>query len=171
MNPRYVERVTFFDHFGLASPSRSSLRAFINDRSNSYHDNVLHQRDNNRTRLFYTGANEQEMGPSSPYGNNGKIDYSQSSLARLESQNEEGMSLMGERIQALKSLSLKMGDEIRGSNQTLDNLGETFQQTATKVKNNITNMLVMAKNSRISVKTWLLIFSLVGLLFFWVWIR
>lgn len=81
------------------------------------------------------------------------------------------MGLMGERIQALKSLSLKMGDEIRGSNQTLDSLGETFQQTATKVKNNLSNMLVMAKNSRIGIRTWLLIFFVVGLLFFWVWIR
>lgn len=121
--------------------------------------------------MFDTGVNGKGLEPSSPYGNTGKIDYSQGSLARLESQNEEGMSLMGERIQALKSLSLKMGDEIRGSNQSLDNLSETFQQTASKVKNNLTNMLVMAKNSRISIKTWLLIFAFVGILFFWVWIN
>lgn len=137
----------------------------------SYQDNVLHQRDNNRLRLFDTGANGQETGPSSPYGSNTKIDYSESSLARLESQNEEEMGAMGQRIQALKSLSLRMGDEIRGSNQTLDSLGDTFQRTATKVKTNLSNMLVMAKNSRISIKTWLIIFFVVGLLFFWVWIR
>lgn len=115
---------------------------------------------------FFEGA-----GPSSPYGDNSKIDFSQSSLARLESQNEEEMGVMGQKIQALKSLSLKMGDEIRGSNQSLDTLGDTFQRTAIKVKGNINNMLVMAKNSRISIKTWLIIFFVIGLLFFWVWIR
>lgn len=78
---------------------------------------------------------------------------------------------MGQRIQALKSLSLRMGDEIRGSNQTLDNLGDTFQDTTTKLKNTFSNMMIMAKKSRISIKTWLIIFFVVGLTFFWVWIR
>lgn len=122
-------------------------------------------------RLFDSGVNDQETGPSSPYGSSTKIDYSEGSLARLESQNGEEMGIMSQKIQALKSLSLKMGDEIRGSNQTLDSLGDTFQRTATKVKSNLSNMLVMAKNSRISIKTWLVIFFVVGLLFFWVWIR
>lgn len=115
--------------------------------------------------------NGQDTRPSSPYENNSKIDYSESSLARLESQNEEEVGIMSQKIQALKSLSLKMGDEIRGSNQTLDSLGDTFQRTSAKVKANLSNMLVMAKNSRISIKTWLIIFFIVGVLFFWVWIR
>ncbi|QLQ81594.1 hypothetical protein HG537_0F03550 [Torulaspora globosa] len=137
----------------------------------AYHDNVLHQRDNNRLRLFDTVVNGQGTSPSSPYESNAKIDYSESSLARLESQNQEEMGVMSQKIKALKSLSLKMGDEIRGSNQTLDSLGDTFQRTSTKVKANLSNMLIMAKNSRISIKTWLIIFFIVGLLFFWVWIR
>lgn len=138
-------------------------------------DNTLHQRDTNRTRLFGSeqiGQYKEDKGPSSPYANdNNKVDYSQSSLAQLESQSEEERGLMGQRIQALKSLSLRMSDEIRGSNHSLDKLGDTFQDTTTKLKNTFGGMMIMAKKSRISIKTWLLIFFVVGLTFFWVWIR
>lgn len=142
---------------------------------NRYVNNTLHQRDTNRTRLFgiHNEPNDENEEYLSPYlkGNKNGMSYSQSSLAQLESQSDEQVGLMGQRIQALKSLSLKMGDEIRGSNQTLDTLGDTFQNTATKLKGTFKNMMLMANKSRISIKNWLLIFFVVGLLFFWVWIR
>lgn len=81
------------------------------------------------------------------------------------------MGLMGQKIQALKSLSIRMGDEIRGSNHTLDQLGDTFENTAAKLKGTFKNMMVMAQKSRISIKMWLLIFFIVALFFFWVRIR
>lgn len=111
----------------------------------------------------------------SAYGNNNaggnkKLDYSQATLAQLESQSSEQMSVMGQKLKALKHLSLKMGDEIRGSNDTVNNLNDTFQNTTVKLKSTFNNMMVMASRSGISIKMWLLIFFIVGCLFFWVWI-
>ncbi|AQZ18182.1 BET1 (YIL004C) [Zygosaccharomyces parabailii] len=133
-------------------------------------DQSLHQRDNTRTRLFDTTF-RQSTAPSSPYARPERSDYSQSSLAQLESQSEQEVGLMGQKIQALKSLSIRMGDEIRGSNHTLDQLGDTFENTAAKLKGTFKNMMVMAQKSRISIKMWLLIFFIVALFFFWVRIR
>lgn len=127
-------------------------------------DQSLHQRDNTRTRLFDTNFNQ----PASPYAQPKKTDYSQSSLAQLVSQSEQDVGVMGQKIQALKNLSVRMGDEIRGSNHTLDQLGDTFENTTMKLKGTFKNMMVMAKKSKISIKTWLLIFFVVGIFFFWV---
>lgn len=80
------------------------------------------------------------------------------------------MSVMGEKIKALKVLSMKMGDEIRGSNQAIDTLGDSFENMSMKLKNTFTDMMTMAKNSTIGLKAWLIIFAVVFLLFFWVWI-
>lgn len=130
-------------------------------------DQSLHQRDSTRTRLFDTGFNQ----PASPYAQPKRADYSQSSLAQLESQSEQDASVMGQKIQALKNLSTRMGDEIRGSNQTLNQLGDTFESTAMKLGATFKNMMVMAQKSRISFKMWLLIFFIVGIFFFWVRVR
>ncbi|KAL3232967.1 Protein transport protein BET1 [Nakaseomyces bracarensis] len=135
--------------------------------SSRFESNV-YQRDTSRTQLF--GNTGLDTDKSSPYDNQGKLDYSQSTLAQLESQSEEQMGSMSQKIKALKSLSLRMGDEIRGSNGTLDQLDNTFQRTTTKLKQTYKDMMVMAKKSRISIKTWLAVFFFVFLLFFWVWI-
>lgn len=108
--------------------------------------------------------------PVSPYVKNTKFDYDENTLLQLESQSDEQMGQMGKRIQALKSLSLRMGDEIKNGNHSLNDLGSTFENTKVKLKDTFGNMMDMAKRSRISIKTWLLIFSLVGVMFFWVWI-
>lgn len=131
-----------------------------------------YQRDTGRTQLFgpTDGSNSLDDNVSSALGSTDKLDYSQSTLASLESQSEEQMGAMGQRIKALKSLSLKMGDEIRGSNQTIDQLGDTFHNTSVKLKRTFGNMMEMARRSGISIKTWLIIFFMVGVLFFWVWI-
>ncbi|EDO14766.1 hypothetical protein Kpol_312p4 [Vanderwaltozyma polyspora DSM 70294] len=136
--------------------------------NNRYNNSNLHQRDSNRSQLFGPDVDSSD-GLKSPYETT-KLDYSQSTLAQLESQSEENMGVMGEKIKALKALSMKMGDEIRGSNKNLDNLEDTFGNASAKLKNTFDSMMVMAKNSRISIKTWLIIFFIVILLFFWVWI-
>lgn len=63
-----------------------------------------------------------------------------------------------------------MGDEIRGSSDTVNNLNDTFQNTTIKLKSTFNNMMVMASKSGVSIKMWLLIFFIVAILFFWVWI-
>lgn len=132
----------------------------------------LNQRDQSRTQLFGS-FKEQEETPVSAYGNGNnksKFDYSQSSLAQLESQSTDQMNIMGQKLKALKHLSLKMGDEIRGSNETVNNLNDTFHNTTVKLKSTFNNMMDMASRSGVSIKIWLLIFFVVAVLFFWVWI-
>lgn len=111
-----------------------------------------------------------ELDRASPYDKGAHFDYSESRLSQLESQSEEHIGSMTQKVKALKALSMKMGDEIRGSNHTLNSLGDTFENTSKKLKNTFGSMMEMAKRSRISIKTWLLIFFLVAILFFWVWI-
>lgn len=143
--------------------------------TNRYTSDSLNQRDQSRTQLFGSYDNtDREDTPVSAYsdnvGSNKKFDYSQASLAQLESQSSEQMNVMGSKLKALKHLSLKMGDEIRGSNDTVNNLNDTFQNTTVKLKSTFNNMMDMASRSGVSIKTWLLIFFLVAILFFWVWI-
>ncbi|SCU91345.1 LAMI_0E05512g1_1 [Lachancea mirantina] len=134
-------------------------------------ENSFHSREGNRTQLFGAEYDDLTRRAASPYDQNRGLDVSQSTLSQLESQNDVHISAMGERIKSLKSLSLRMGDEIKGSKHTLDSLGEAFDNGQVKLKQTFRNMMVMAKNSRISIKTWLIIFLVVFLVFFWVWIR
>lgn len=134
----------------------------------------LTQRDASRTQLFSGAdfAKYKQPRPTSPFDQpGGKIDYSQASLSQLESQSDEHMGMMSEKINALKNLSVRMGDEIRGSNQTLDQLGNVFDQTSARLKRTFKKMMVMAQNSRVPLKTWLIIFGVLIMLFFYVWIR
>ncbi|AMD20736.1 HDL008Cp [Eremothecium sinecaudum] len=122
-----------------------------------------------RTLLFGSKPNNPTERASSPY-NSSSIDYSQSTLAQLESQSDGHVNIMRDKVKALKDLSLKMGEEIRGSSNTIEGLENTFEQTRTKLKRTFNRMMIMAKNSTISFKTWLLIILAVFLLFGYVWI-
>ncbi|BAO41048.1 Protein transport protein BET1 [Kluyveromyces marxianus] len=136
----------------------------------------LTQRDASRTQLFdgadFSKYQQRQQKPTSSFEKSSSgIDYSQATLSQLESQSDEQMNMMSQKIHALKSLSLRMGDEIRGSNQTLDQLGNVFEQTTNRLKRTFKNMMVMAQKSGVSIKTWLIIFGGLTLLFFYIWIR
>ncbi|CDO93897.1 unnamed protein product [Kluyveromyces dobzhanskii CBS 2104] len=136
----------------------------------------LTQRDASRTQLFagadFSQYKQQQGRPTSPFDRSSpNVDYSQATLSQLESQSDEQMNTMSQKINALKGLSIRMGDEIRGSNQTLDQLGNVFEQTSNRLKRTFKKMMVMAKSSRIPLKTWFIIFGVLSLLFFYVWIR
>ncbi|AET39531.1 Bet1p Ecym_4492 [Eremothecium cymbalariae DBVPG len=141
-----------------------------------------HSTVHQRTQLFGPEFSKPVERSRSPFNNgshqnnsnnniNGSLDYSQSMLAQLESQSDAEVGIMSEKLKALKNLSLRMGEEIRGSSHTLDELGNTFEQGSVKLKRTFNKMMIMAKKSKISIKTWLLIFFSVGVLFFYVWIR
>ncbi|CCH57902.1 hypothetical protein TBLA_0A01020 [Henningerozyma blattae CBS 6284] len=129
----------------------------------------LHRRESERTQLF--GFNEP---PTSAYENKPSFTYSRDTVTRLESQLEESnsnaMSAMADRLRGLKQLSMDLGNEIRSSNGALDNLGETFESTSSKLKNTFSDMMDMAKRSRTPLKFWLIFFLIIILCFFWVWI-
>ncbi|KAG0671726.1 protein transport protein bet1 [Kluyveromyces marxianus] len=125
----------------------------------------LTQRDASRTQLFdgadFSKYQQRQQKPTSSFEKSSSgIDYSQATLSQLESQNS-----------CIKEFITKNGDEIRGSNQTLDQLGNVFEQTTNRLKRTFKNMMVMAQKSGVSIKTWLIIFGGLTLLFFYIWIR
>ncbi|KAH3898815.1 Bet1p SCDLUD_005153 [Saccharomycodes ludwigii] len=170
-----------------------------NNDININNSNQLHQRSNTsatvsgsfehkRTQLFGPGfglpnfpaktvSNNEDHDTKKIYHNENNsgsdvpLNYSNTILAQLESQSEKHMNVMGTKIKALKELSVKMGDEIRSSNQTIDQLGNTFENTSAKIKKNFRNMMDMAKNSRVSLRTWLIIFIVIIFFFLRVWTR
>lgn len=138
----------------------------------------MSQRDQTRQQLFgnisnkknASGVDERGDTPVSAYDNDNRFDYKQDTMAQLESQSNEEINIMTQKIRALKGLTLKMGDEIRGSNQTLNDLSDNFENTTKLLKKTFKNMMIMAKNSKITLKTWFIIFFIICILFFWVWI-
>ncbi|KAL6936526.1 related to Protein transport protein BET1 [Hanseniaspora guilliermondii] len=103
--------------------------------------------------------------------NSAPVDYSETLMNHLESQNDEEISGMHLRLKKLKNLSLKMNDEIDFSNNDIiNNLNGTFGETVDKLKNVMTKAKDMADRSRISFKTWLTVFFFVSLLFIYIWL-
>ncbi|ANZ73086.1 BA75_01699T0 [Komagataella pastoris] len=129
----------------------------------SRYSSNLHQRDN-RSSLFETrSASPYDDAPS-------KKDYKASLLSQLESQNEDELTTMSEKVLMLKNLGSRMGDEIKNSQLNIDDLHSTMTNTQTRLKNTFKRMMVMAKKTGISWKLWLLFFFLVWLWFFFVWL-
>ena len=106
----------------------------------------------------------------SPYDNTKVGAYSQSMMSSLESQNNEELDSILGKVKLLKDLGVKMGDEIRSSSKTMEQLNDTFGMASTKVKLTYNRMIVMSKNAGITWKVWFLFFFAVFLCFFWVWI-
>lgn len=103
--------------------------------------------------------------------NSAPVDYSETLMNHLESQNDEEISGMHMRLKKLKNLSLKMNDEIDYSNNDIiNNLNGTFGETVDKLKNVMSKAKDMADRSRISFKTWLTVFFFVSLLFLYIWL-
>lgn len=130
-----------------------------------------------RTNLFVNLNNSKgsvsDYRTPSPYEKDDKKSqaYNQSLMSTLESQNDDAMSGIQGKVKLLKDLGVRMGSEIRGSNQAMDSLNETFSGASTKVKLTYNRMMIMSKNAGIGWRVWFLFFFAVFLFFFWVWIH
>lgn len=138
-------------------------------------DSNIYQRENSNYRTQLFGHEDHIKYPtsktSSPYVSSSPLGYSQSILSQLESQNDLHINSIGQKVKALKNMSLKIGEEIRESNKTLQDLSNTFDQTKSSLKKTVDKVILMAQRSRISFKIWLTIFLTVFLLYFYIWIR
>lgn len=99
-----------------------------------------------------------------------KKDYNESELSQLESQNEDMSSTILDKVKGLKSLGVRMGESINDSNKLLSETSNSFEEINDKLKRTFTSMMVMAQRSGISVKVWLMLFAVVGLLWLWIWL-
>lgn len=109
---------------------------------------------------------------SSPYGSKQRSGYSASAqeMAQLESQSEETVSIMKDKIGALRDLSLAMGTEINKSKRNLVELGEDMGVSSERIKYNMNRMRRFVEKSGVGWKVWLGFTVIVMWWFFWVWL-
>ena len=113
---------------------------------------------------------------SSPYGSSsgskqrGGYSSSAHEMAQLESQSEETVSLMKDKIGALRDLSLAMGTEINKSKRNLVDLGEDMGVSSERIRYNMNRMRRFVERSGVGWKVWLGFAAIVMWCFFWVWL-
>lgn len=137
-----------------------------------------HQRDL-RTQLFSTPASKAFYGQSpqptrtqSPYDNEptASAKHNESFLSLLESQNNEELDSMGQKVAMLKNLGVRMGTEINKSINLNDDITNSFEKGKVTLKNTYNKMVLMSQRAGISWKMWLVVFSIVALWFVYVWL-
>lgn len=145
--------------------------------SSRYSHNIgVHQRDL-RTQLFSspTGAFQKPAAKpervGSPYEKapSQSAKHNEAYLLSLESQNNEDIDGMGQRIAMMKDLSVRMGTEINKSIKLNDNITDNFEKGKVTLKNTYNKMVIMSERAGISCKTWFIVFGVVVMFFLWVW--
>lgn len=96
--------------------------------------------------------------------------HNESFLLSLESQNEEEVNSMTQKVAALKNLGMKMGDQINTSMKLNDNITDNFEKGKVTLKNTYNRMVVMSQRAGISWKMWLAFFAMFFLFCFYVWL-
>lgn len=135
-----------------------------------------HQRDI-RTQLFSSPSPRllQTSTPArmdSPYEKTHvqSAKHNEAFLLSLESQNNDEVDLMSQKVNALKNLGVRMGSEINKSMKLNDEITNNFERGKVTLKNTYNRMVVMSKRAGISWKMWLVFFLLFFLLCFYVWL-
>ncbi|CEN61472.1 Putative SNARE protein [Aspergillus calidoustus] len=100
---------------------------------------------------------------------NAKGHYSDAVLSHLESQNDEEVEGITAKVKMLKDITLAIGDEIRDTTH-ISELNDSFENTRTRIRGNMSRMLRMAERTGVGWKVWIGFFAAVFLLFFYVWI-
>lgn len=136
-----------------------------------------HQRDL-RTQLFSTPPTRSIYNykpPSrlgSPYDKDTTTSakHNESFLLLLESQNNDELDSMGNKVAMLKNLGMKMGTEINKSIKINDDITNGFEKGKITLKNTYNKMVVMSQRAGITWRMWLTVFTIVILWFFYVWL-
>lgn len=130
--------------------------------SSSYSQSTTTNFTNRYSSSPYPQQQQSSQQSPSPY-------KSDSMLDSLESQNDKHIEGLSAKVKLLKDITVKIGDEVRDSNNLLTNLENNFEGARTRLKGTYNRMVVMADRSGISLKMWLLFFGIVFLFFFYVW--
>lgn len=138
--------------------------------SSRYSAGAAHQRDL-RTQLFANSPPPKAPSrTSSPYDPTPAAKHNEAYLLSLESQNNDEMESMNQKVAMLKNLGVRMGTEINKSIKLNDDITNLFEKGKVTLKNTYNKMVVMSQRAGITWKMWLTVFAVVGLWFFWVWI-
>lgn len=142
----------------------------------SRYSGQAHQRDL-RTQLFSSGSGGATPRPllrtASPYEAvpTELARQNEAFLASLEEGNNQEMDEMSQKVGMLKDLGVRMGLEINKLLKLNDEITNLFELGRVKLKNTMNQMIIMSKRAGITWKMWLLVLLVVGVFFFWVWIR
>ncbi|KAI9822871.1 MAG: protein transport protein bet1 [Thelocarpon impressellum] len=97
--------------------------------------------------------------------------YSDALLSSLESQNDEQISVLSDKVRMFKDMTVAIGSEIRASSSLADSLNDSFDNTRVRLKGTMGRMLRMAQRTGVGWRAWLVLFGVVTVLFWFVWIR
>ncbi|KAI9487415.1 MAG: hypothetical protein EXX96DRAFT_77022 [Benjaminiella poitrasii] len=138
--------------------NRSSVRSYQN----------LH----NRSTLF-AGADERRTpSPASFSGEQQqsmRVDMNDRDLDYLESQNDEEISGLSAKVQILKNITGKIGDEIRSGNSFIDQMNDQFSNTGSILGKTMNNFKVMASKESGTMWCCLTLFVVFIVIFFYYW--
>lgn len=132
-----------------------------------------HQRDV-RTQLFgpnHAAARTPPARMSSPYDAQPlqSAKHNEAFLLSLESQNNDDMDVMSQKVAALKTLGVRMGSEINKSMKINDEITNSFERGKVTLKNTYNRMVLMSQRAGISWRMWLVFFALFFAACFYVW--
>lgn len=96
--------------------------------------------------------------------------HNEAFLLSLESQNDDEVDLMSQKVNALKNLGVRMGSEINKSMKLNDEISNNFEKGKITLKNTYNRMVIMSKRAGILWRMWLAFFSLFFLGCFYVWL-
>lgn len=91
-------------------------------------------------------------------------------MAQLESQSEETVTIMKDKIGALRDLSIAMGTEINKSKKSLTELGDNMGMSSERIKYNMSRMRRFVEKSGIGWKVWMGFSIIILWCFIWVWL-
>ncbi|KAG7193415.1 protein transport protein bet1 [Scheffersomyces spartinae] len=129
-----------------------------------------------RTQLFGRPSLRQSTPPArveSPYDKPPpqlSAKHNEAYLLSLESQNNDEMDTMSQKVAALKNLGVKMGSEINKSIKMNDDITNRFEHGQLYLKNTYNRMVVMSQRAGITWRMWVLVFFIIFVCFFYVWI-
>lgn len=142
---------------GASSVSSMGLNNGVTSRNNN-------SNGNSGLNPYNYNSNIGTSRTNSPYMNDSVMDS-------LESQNDRHIEGLTAKVQMLKDITIKIGDEVRDSNKLLQDLESNFDGARTKLKVTFNRMKIMAERSGVSWRVWLMFFAMIFLVFFYVWWR
>lgn len=129
-----------------------------------------HQRDL-RTQLFGSSPKPQSRS-ASPYDSTpaNTAKHQEAYMLHLESQNNDEMDSMSQKVAMLKNLGVKMGTEINKSIKLNDDITNSFEKGTTTLKNTYNRMIVMSQKAGITWRMWLTVLLIVVVFFTYAWL-
>jgi len=91
-------------------------------------------------------------------------------LDSLEGQNDAMIEGLSHKVQLLKNVTVKIGEEIRDSSNFMDTMNENFANTRVYLSGTVRRMQRMAERQGVGWFAFMMFLCLIFLIFLWVWL-